>query len=261
MEYEVSRQTGLLEKGGVIVQETRGWDDAKQKTISQRTKEDAHDYRYFADPDLPPVSLDSAYIDAVRQSMPVMPDAWRERLSELGLDRSQTDVLLEAEIEDEAVNYLSLIEQSLSNQDFARQLSNWFVNLEIPLRNRLTERLAPANIERHSFYAAVYLLVQEQKLSSTNAKALISAVLQAGEYPSDVESHAANLGYIQVSDSAAIAEVVNAVLAANPKAAQDVVAGEAKAIGFLVGQVMKQSQGKANPQLAQQLIREHLGVA
>lgn len=260
VEYEVSRQIEELEKGNAIVQETRGWDDSKQRTFSQRTKEDAHDYRYFADPDIPPVVLSDDYIEAVRKSMPVMPDQWRERLSGLGLDRSQTDVLLESEIGHEDVDYLSLVEQSANNQDFARQLSNWFVNIEIPLRSREDSDIRPANIERHGFYAAVYLLLKEQKLSSTNAKAFITSVLESGEYPEDAEAAASAAGFIQVSDTAAIAGIVSQVVADNPKAVDDVRAGEAKAIGFLVGQVMKLSQGKANPQMAQQMIRAELGV-
>jgi aspartyl-tRNA(Asn)/glutamyl-tRNA(Gln) amidotransferase subunit B len=260
VEYEVNRQIEELEKGGVIVQETRGWDDAKQKTFSQRTKENAEDYRYMPDPDLPPIVLEAAYIEEIRQSMPVMPEAWRQRLSGLGLDRAQTDVLLEAEVDDEAVNYLSLIDQSLDDHDFAKQLSQWFVNLEIPLRRRSDEAIQPANDRRRAFYLEVHKLVLDNKLSSTNAKALISGVLESGLYPDDVAAQAERLGYVQESDESAITAVVQQVIADNPKAAEDVKAGEAKAIGFLVGQVMKQSQGKANPQLANQLIRRELGL-
>lgn len=133
VEYEVNRQIEQLEKGHEIVQETRGWDDAKQKTFSQRTKEDAHDYRYFPDPDLPPVILTDAYIEEVQQSMPVMPDEWRVRLSSLGLDHAQTETLLDAEIEFETVSFLPLIELNLQDSELAKFLANWNVNVFIPL--------------------------------------------------------------------------------------------------------------------------------
>ena len=120
--------------------------------------------------------------------------------------------------------------------------------------------MAAANEERHGFYAAVFLLLQEKKLSSTNAKALLIKVLTSGNYPQDIEAFAESEGYIQESDEGAIAAIVAHVVAEHPGAVEDVRGGEAKAIGFLVGQVMKQSKGKANPQLAQQLIRSEIGV-
>lgn len=260
VEYEIGRQIEELEKGGVIIQETRGWDDSKQKTFSQRTKENADDYRYMPDPDVPPIELSDQYVEGIKAAMPVMPDEWRHRLSGLGLDRSQTDVLLESEVEDSNVDYLSLVEQSIVNEDFARQLAHWFVNIEIPLRRRDDQHITAANTERHAFYGAVFILVQEQKLSSTNAKALINQVLVAGQYPANVAEFAEQQGFIQVSDVGAITAAVAQVIAENPKAAEDVRNGEAKAIGFLVGQVMKLSQGKANPQLAQTYIRRELGI-
>lgn len=270
IEYEINRQIEVIEKGESVVQETRGWNDAKQKTFSQRTKEDAHDYRYFPDPDLPPIVLDEAYIEAVRQSMPVMPDEWRQRLSGLGLDRSQTDTLLDAEVESASTRYLNLIETSLSDEPFARQLANWFVNVEIPLRKAARQATddtesddtvsVTSDAAKLAFYSAVYELVKAQKLSSTNAKALLTKGLSETSYPSDVAAYAESNGFIQDSDEDAIAAIVTTVLNDNPQAAADVKSGEMKAIGFLVGQVMKQSQGKANPQLAQKLIKLQLGL-
>ncbi len=260
VDYEVARQIELLEKGGLVVQETRGWDDAKQKTISQRTKEDAHDYRYFADPDIPPVVLDPSYIEAIRTSMPVLPDEWRKRLVGLGLDRSQTDVLLEAEVDGSQTSYLHLIEQSMASEGFGKQLAHWFVNTEIPLRKKEAISQAAGDTERQAFYGALYILVEGKKLSSTNAKALIAKVLVSGLYPEDVAIYAERQGFIQESDASAIATIVAQVIKDNPQAAQDVRDGEAKAIGFLVGQVMKQSQGKANPQMAQQYVKQQLST-
>lgn len=140
VEYEIARQIERLERGEAIVQETRGWDDSKQRTFSQRTKEDAHDYRYFPDPDLPPIELDQADIDAVKAEMPVMPDVWRDRLKGFGLDTAQTDTLLEGEVEDPTISYLALIEEISQDAAFAKALANWFVNLELPLRHGIVRQ-------------------------------------------------------------------------------------------------------------------------
>lgn len=262
IEYEINRQIEQLEKGNEIIQETRGWDDAKQKTFSQRTKEDAHDYRYFPDPDIPPIQLDQSLIDTVRAEMPVMPDVWRDRLQGLGLDHAQTATLLEAEVEEPTVSYLELIQEVIDDAPFAKALANWFVNLELPLRH---DESAVCNSEltnqgRLELYRTVNELVSSNKLSSSNAKTLITKVLTAHGQVKDIEAYAKQHGLIQVSDEGAIAKVVAEVLEANPKAAEDVKNGEMKAIGFLVGQVMKQSQGRANPQMAQALIKQQLGL-
>lgn len=260
VEYEADRQIELLEKGEKIVQETRGWDDAKQKTFSQRSKEEAHDYRYMPEPDIPPIELTEAMIKPVRDSMPVLPGEWRERLTSLGMDQSQTDTLLEAEVEDENVNYLTLIESLLATPDTAKAVANWMVNVEIPLRRELetTGELPANNQMRAKLYAQVYALVKADKLSSTKAKSLLVELLAQNNLPENLEAYAEQNGYLQVSDSGAVEAVVKQVLEANPKAAEDVKNGEMKAIGFLVGQVMKESKGQANPQMAQQLIKKQL---
>jgi aspartyl-tRNA(Asn)/glutamyl-tRNA(Gln) amidotransferase subunit B len=260
VEYEINRQIELIEKGEAIKQETRGWDDAKQRTFSQRTKEDAHDYRYFPEPDLPPVVLDDKYIEKVRMEMPVMPDEWRERLSKLGLQESQIDTLLEAEIEIPEVNYLDLIEKNIEDSAFAKQLANWFVNLEIPQRKNEEVLNRGNNDERLDFYKSVYELSKASKLSSTNAKNLITDMLAAHNYPKDVVEHAQKQGFIQVSDQNELIKIVDQVLSENVQAANDVKNGEIKAIGFLVGQVMKASKGKANPSVAQELIKKQLEI-
>lgn len=262
VEYEVKRQIGLLENGEQIAQETRGWDDTKQCTFTQRSKEDAHDYRYFPDPDLPPVELTDDMIGTVRAEMPVLPTEWRTRLQSLGLDEAQTLSLLEGELDEPAVHYLGLIEEVIAEKDFAKTLANWFVNLELPLRHDETATVSGkhTNQGRLTYYHAVYELVQAGKLSSSNAKQLLTKLLANDEQVSDVPAYAKQHNLIQESDTGEIAKVVEQVLAENPKAAQDVKAGEMKAIGFLVGQVMKHSQGRANPQLAQQLIKQQLGL-
>ncbi len=272
VEFETARQIAVLERGDAVVQETRGWDDAKMITISQRTKEDAHDYRYFPDPDLPPVTMTDEYIEQVRAEMPTMPDEWRVRLSSLGLDRAQIETLIDAQVEFAAEGYLVLLERALTDQAYARQLANWLVNVDIPLVRGSghadpTDDMVAANrdeslirVDRAELYKAVSDLVVSGNLSSTNAKALIVELLQVSELPVDVAAYAEQKGYIQESDEAAILAIVDQVLTDNIKAAEDVRAGEMKAIGFLTGQVMKESKGKANPALAQQLIKKQLGL-
>lgn len=258
VEYEINRQIELLEKGEKVAQETRGWDDVKQKTISQRTKEDAHDYRYFPDPDLPPVVLDDTQIEVVQAEMPVMPGEWRERLSGLGMDRAAIDTLLVADVEDEAVAYLSIVENALADPDFAKALTNWLINVEIPLR-RENEAKTPLDANgRLALYHALHALVTGGKLSSSNAKLLLIKVLSNDAVIKDIPAYAGQHGLIQESDESALEKVVDQVIAENPKAAEDVKNGEMKAIGFLVGQVMKHTQGRANPGMVQQLLKKKL---
>jgi aspartyl-tRNA(Asn)/glutamyl-tRNA(Gln) amidotransferase subunit B len=258
IEYEVNRQIELLEKGQPVVQETRGWDDAKQKTFSQRSKEDAHDYRYFPDPDLPPIVLEKPMVDEIRLQMPVMPDEWRRRLGSLGLDKAHIETLLDAEVEFDGITLLPIIEQHLSDAEQAKFMANWTVNSLVPLLREQKVKLD--HTQYQPLLASIYALVKANKLSSTKAKALFEELLGQDVLPVSVEGHAESEGYIQVSDEGTITAIVAEVLAANPKAADDVRNGEMKAIGFLVGQVMKQSRGKANPSMAQELIKKQLGV-
>lgn len=261
VEYEIDRQIDQLEKGHEIVQETRGWDDAKQKTVSQRSKEEAHDYRYFPEPDLPPIVVTDSEMTKVSQAMPVMPSAWRERLSSLGLEEPQVETLIEAELDDEQINYLDIIETNLNDSEFAKALANWFVNLEIPHRRARGGGLALNDSDgRQELYKATYVLLTDGKLSSTNAKSLIAQVLAEGKPGKSYQQFAEAAGFIQVSDVAEIETIVKQVIADNPKAAEDVRNGENKAIGFLVGQVMKASRGQANPSMAQAIIKEELGI-
>jgi aspartyl-tRNA(Asn)/glutamyl-tRNA(Gln) amidotransferase subunit B len=261
VEYEVNRQIEQLEKGEKIIQETRGWDDDKQKTISQRTKENADDYRYFPDPDIPPVTLTDEYIAAVKAEMPVMPAEWRTRLTELGLGAQHIETLLEAQADysSKGVEFLTLLESILDDKPFAKTLANWFVNVEIPARNESPEIGSHPDDYRLKVYREIYQLVNANKLSSTNAKALIARLLTAEEV-TDVVAYASEQNLIQESDESAINEIVAKVLTDNAKAAEDVKNGEMKAIGFLVGQVMKLSAGKANPGLAADLIKKQLGL-
>jgi aspartyl-tRNA(Asn)/glutamyl-tRNA(Gln) amidotransferase subunit B len=259
IEYEINRQIEILEKGGTIHQETRGWDDAKQKTFTQRSKENAEDYRYMPDPDLPPVVLADTYIKDIQAEMPVMPAEWRRRLKGLNLDKAQIETVLEVQLEDERADYLSIIEKYFkADSERARTYANWIVNVIAPAKReetiKPTEALPLAHID---VLNGVYELFTANKLNSTAAKALLIDLFNLTE-AIDIESFAQQKGYIQVSDEGEIAKIVAQVIKDNPQAAADVKNGEMKAIGFLVGQVMKASKGKANPQLAQDLIKKQL---
>jgi aspartyl-tRNA(Asn)/glutamyl-tRNA(Gln) amidotransferase subunit B len=211
---------------------------------------------------LPPVELDDAQIEAVRAEMPVMPDEWRKRLSTLGLDKSAMETLLDAELDSTTISYLALVEEAIADKDFAKALTNWIVNLEVPLRRDETAKLNEqlTNQGRLAAYRAAYDLVKASQLSSSNAKTLLNKILTGTEQIQDVEAFAKQHNLIQESNEGEMTKVVAKVLEENPKAAEDVKNGEMKVIGFLVGQIMKQSQGRANPQMAQELIKKQLGL-
>jgi len=257
VDYEIKRQIELLEKGDKVAQETRGWLDDSQKTVSQRSKEDAHDYRYFPDPDIPPIVIDDAYIAEIEKNLPIMPHEWRAKLHSIGIDHLQTETLLESQVEYNS-DFLSLLDQS--DEKSAKTYANWVTNIEVPLHRDSEQSLLVSTSDRQSFYKTVYNLVEAEKLSSNNAKALLEDLLLAKCDTNEIEVYATEKGYIQVSDAIEIELIVDKVLAENPKPVEDVKNGEMKAIGFLVGQVMKLSAGKANPAIVQKIIREKLGV-
>lgn len=256
--YEVKRQTELLDKGQKIVQETRGWDDAKQKTFSQRSKEDADDYRYMPDPDIPPVLLNDKYIDDVRKEMAEMPDIWRQSLNKLGLDRTQIEILLDSDVELPEQGYLALVNKIKNDSEFTLRCINWLINVDIPF---VKEHKTGMAIDRLKLYQNISDLITSDQLSSTKAKLLIVNLLTLPELPVDISAYAQNEGYIQNSDLGEIDMIVKEIIDNNPQVINDIRQGETKAIGFLVGQVMKQSQGKANPSLVMQQIKKQIGIS
>lgn len=247
-EYEIDRQITLLESGEVVVQETRGWDDSKQETFSQRGKEEVHDYRYMPDPDLPPIVLSDDMVAKISESMPLLPNDYRDVLNSLGLDRASIETLV-----DNPGN-ARLVKDVLDQSDVqhARRVANWLVNVTTDDDDQPSDNRASAE-------AAIKLskMVSDNKLSSTSAKEIWQEIMAKG---GDPEAIAQSKNLLQVSDESEITSIVQAVLADNPKAAEDVKNGEMKAIGFLVGQVMKASGGKANPGLAQAVIKSQLGL-
>jgi aspartyl-tRNA(Asn)/glutamyl-tRNA(Gln) amidotransferase subunit B len=247
-EYEFIRQAELLEKGTPIVQETRGWDDAKQKTFSQRSKEDAHDYRYFPDADIPPLVIDRATVEAAKEKLPTMPADYRAQWAELNLDVSVVNNLLSRR--DQA----SLVSRVLStNKEAAKRIANWFASVLVEgeaSRTQLTEKHDALLVELHD-------MVSKNELSSTGAKDVLVEVVTHGTSPRSV---AEAKGLLQSNDESEIEAIVDKVLAdpASEKALADIAAGNEKAAGYLVGQAMKLSKGKANPAMLQTIIRKKL---
>jgi aspartyl-tRNA(Asn)/glutamyl-tRNA(Gln) amidotransferase subunit B len=236
--YEIDRQIEFLEKGEEIVQETRGWDEAKQKTTTQRTKEESQDYRYMPEPDVPPVELEDSYIEKLKTELPLLPNEIRSSLSKLNIDKSVVEDILERD--DLASRVLEAAEKTSSEnaRHIVFQLLEETENLKITVEDQI----------------GIAEMVNSKKLSSTAAKESL-ADMRSGKSLDE-----ATTSRMQVSDEEEIEKIVAEVLAENAKAAEDVKKGEIKAIGFLVGQVMKKSRGQANPQMAQELIKKQLGI-
>lgn len=249
-EYEFQRQIDRLEKGEKIVQETRGWDDATGRTSSQRSKEDAQDYRYMPDPDIPPVVLTQEEITAIQATVPALPSTYRDAWASLNLDRSVVEALIATQ------NYAVLISkiQSVAGDEAARRVAHWFASA-VNSGNE-EEAIIASNFTPES-YAELSEMVAKNELSSTAAKEVFQELLTSDKAPREI---AESKNLIQESDEGAIDAIVDEVLAdpASARSIEDIKAGQDKAIGFLVGQVMKKSQGKANPAMAQQAIRKKL---
>lgn len=255
VEYEAERQIAVLEDGGEIFQETRGWDDASQTTFSQRGKEDAHDYRYMPDPDIPPVVLSEEFVAGVKAAMPSMPAEYRQKFAALNIDQKTIEDIIAVP---ETAKLVDRVLASSTAAD-ARRVAFWLLkpfdeNEEVQADLNLSQSHDSKLVDN---LIKLSQMVGDDKLSSTAAKDVLGEMLATGENP---ETIAESKNLLQVSDESAITAIVQKVLADNEKAANDVRAGELKAIGFLVGQVMKQSQGKANPALATKLIKQELGV-
>ena len=256
-EYEFKRQVDLLESGQTVVQETRGWDDDKQITTSQRSKEDAQDYRYMPDADIPPVVLSDEEIASIQSEVPMLPAQYRESWDSLQLDKSVVNSLLANQ------NYARITTeiQKKSGDAPARRVAHWFASALVTDGSGNDEDATPVDntapfvsIEDLTTLAK---MTEDSEISSTNAKELFNELLSGAK---DVRALAESKNMLQVSDEGAIATIVDEVLADPASAASiaDYKAGKEKAIGYLVGQIMKKSQGKANPALAQKLIKERL---
>lgn len=247
-EYEFKRQIDLIEKGERVVQETRGWNDDKQITTSQRSKEDAQDYRYMPDADIPPIVLTDEEIADIQATVPKLPPVYREEFVALGVDSSVVGKIMSHK------DYAEIVSAVLASGGVAaaKRVANWIAS------NLSTEEaeveLQTPNVDD---LLALADMAEKAEITSNAATELFNALMN-GE--SDPRKLAEERNLLQVSDEGAIGAIVDEVLAdpASAKAVEDIRSGNDKAIGYLVGQIMRKSQGKANPGLAQKLIRERL---
>jgi aspartyl-tRNA(Asn)/glutamyl-tRNA(Gln) amidotransferase subunit B len=249
-EYEFKRQVELIESGESVVQETRGWNDAKLITTSQRSKEDAQDYRYMPDADIPPIVLSNEEIAQIQSEVPMLPAEYRAAWDGLGLDKSVINSLLSNKT---SANIVIAV-QNEAGDGVAKRAAHWFASVlaaESEAEQTLAVSIKPSDIIDLS------TMVDKSEISSSSAKILFAELLAGATNPREI---AEQRNMLQVSDEGEIARVVDEVLSdpASEASITDIKAGKDKAIGYLVGQVMKRSAGKANPALAQKLIRERL---
>jgi len=251
--FEIGRQTDALADGTKLVQETRLWDEHREETRAMRSKESAHDYRYFPDPDLLPLAIDDQWIETVRASLPELPAARRNRfISQHGLPAYDAELLTGRR------DIADYFEVALRAHDNPKALSNWIVgDLFRALKERkLDEQLY---IEKWPItapdLAGLVLLIDQGKISGKIAKTVFEAMLESGKSPDEIVSEK---GLEQVSDLASIEIMIDQVLVANPKQIEQYKSGNEKVYGFLVGQIMKATQGKANPQRVNEILREKL---
>jgi aspartyl-tRNA(Asn)/glutamyl-tRNA(Gln) amidotransferase subunit B len=249
LEYEIERQIEVLEAGGHITQETRLWDSTSGRTVSMRSKEEAHDYRYFPEPDLPPLVVDQARIEAVRKTMPELPEARRRRfVAAYGLPEYDAGVLTQSS---ELADYFERVAAASGN---AKAASNWVMG-EL-LRTMKERHVAITEVPvGPDGLAALIALVERGTISTSIAKDVFAKMYESGRTAGDIVK---SEGLAQVDDESALAVLVREVLARNQDAAAQYRAGKNQTFGFLVGQVMKGSGGKANPKLVNQLLKREL---
>jgi len=253
--FEARRQIELIEDGGVVVQETRLYDAERDETRSMRGKEDAHDYRYFPDPDLPPLVINADWIAQIRDAMPMLPGAKRAVFErELGLSAYDAAQLTASRV---VADYFEAVVKLLPPGQ-AKPAANWVLGELAAVLNR-EEREISASRVTPAALAGLITRVLDGTISSKIAREVFAA-LWAGE-GADADAIIAARGLTQISDSGALAAMVDEVLAANPKSVAEFKAGKDKAFNALVGQVMKASKGKANPAQVSGLLRDRLGAA
>lgn len=251
VEYEFERQTKLLENGEKVKQETRGWDDNNGKTMAQRNKEVAADYRYMPDPDIPPIVLDQSYIEAIKEEMQALPNDYRKKFAVLGLTDAEREAIL---------NYPILARrlEGVTEKDavLATRVAHWFSGILLAEDN-LDKDFGLATVAELSELSS---MVENKELSSTAGKEVFLALYDRKNTSKTPHALAKEMNLIQENDLDALGAIVDSVLGAPEcqKAVNDVKNGEEKAIGFLVGQVMKKSAGKANPAVVNQLIKQKL---
>ncbi|MEG0798244.1 MAG: Asp-tRNA(Asn)/Glu-tRNA(Gln) amidotransferase subunit GatB [Acidaminococcaceae bacterium] len=249
IEYEVERQIELIEDGGTVVQETRTWDDAKNMTLSMRSKEEAHDYRYFPEPDLVPVELSTAWINEVRASLPELPAARQTRLmQEKGLSAYDAENIVATKA------MAQYFDEAAAHTTDAKAVANWLLGEVSAYLNNAALTIEQFPVTPGNLGELVNL-INQGVLSSKLAKKVFVEMVKDNQAP---QALVKALGLEQVSDEGAILAIVEETLAENPQSIVDFKAGKDRALGFLVGQIMKKSRGKANPAMVNKMLLEKM---
>jgi aspartyl-tRNA(Asn)/glutamyl-tRNA(Gln) amidotransferase subunit B len=249
IEYEIKRQIKLIEEGGKVVQETRLWDANRNITESMRSKEEAHDYRYFPDPDLVPITVDQKWIDEIRESLPELPDAKIRRfVSDLGLPEHDADLLAS---ERETAEWF---EEVVSAGGQPKAVSNWIMGELMKLLNQENRSIDDCLIKPVQL-ADMLKLIDNGTINGKIAKTVFDEMYKTGNDAAEIVKEK---GLVQISDSSEIENVVDEIIAKSPKEVERFKAGDDKLIGFFVGQAMKATKGKANPQMLNNLLKKKL---
>jgi len=249
LEYEIKRQQYLVESGGKVVQETRLWDDASGTSIPMRSKEEAHDYRYFPDPDLVPILVENAWVEKLRRELPELPIAKRERfIKDYSIPEYDAGVLTA----DKAL--AQYYEDVVKLCDKPKQASNWVMGdlLRFLNEDKLDIRKCPITAEA---LADMIKLIEEGTISGKMAKEILPEMYKTGLPPQKIIEAK---GMVQITDEGELTKTITAIIDANPSQLTDYRGGKEKLFGFFVGQVMKVTQGKANPQLVNDLLKKML---
>lgn len=249
LEYEIKRQKEILEDGGTIIQETRLWDPDREITASMRSKEEAHDYRYFPEPDLVPLVIDRAWIEDIKKSLPELPHAKRERfVKDYGLPEYDSDILTSSKA------IADYFEECLKHYKQPKVVSNWIMGELIRLLNQDNKEIEESAL-RPEYFAGMLKLIDEGVISGKIAKTVFEDMYRTGK---DAETIVKEKGLVQISDESELIKIIDEIVKANPQQAAEYRSGKEKLFGFFVGQVMKATQGKANPALVNELLKRKL---
>ena len=253
--YEVQRQIQVLESGGRIVQETRGWRDDSGRTVSQRSKEYANDYRYFPEPDLPPLVISRQWVDQIRARMPELPDAKRARFrQQYGLSDYDTSLLIESRAKADFFEATVALADSDQRRQRAKAVANWMNSELARLLNANNLEIQDCPITPQALSELIDLQ-EDGTISGKTAKTVFQEMFQSGRAAAQIVQEA---GLVQITAADEISDAVNRVLEDSPKAVQDYRQGKEEALQFLVGQVMRETKGRARPDIVHQLLREKL---
>jgi aspartyl-tRNA(Asn)/glutamyl-tRNA(Gln) amidotransferase subunit B len=249
IEYEAGRHIEVIEDGEEIVQETRTWDEEKQVTRSMRSKEEAEDYRYFPDPDLPPVKIDREWVEKIKAMLPELPDQAQQRLMDkYGLPAYDTVILTLTP------EFLAYFDECLTLYDDAKSISNWMMGELSKYLNQNNMEISDCKIKPAAL-VKMLKLIDKGTISGKMAKKVFAEMFTTGKEPDVIIK---DKGMVQISDESTLLKIIEEIIEANPKVVADYRNGKGKAVGFFVGQVMKATRGQANPTIVNDLLKECL---